>query len=424
MLADPPGGNTSIGLNDSPLRTQRSTNFTGQAVPEGPGQNPVSISNYGFGGGSQTAPGTHNVPTFPLRCCYPSSANLPTANTFSPLYGYNAESPSTTCPPFFPASATQPRPYSYPVAGTLAFPGHSNASANPLQLYATGYVGFTPAHARPPPTSMFYAPPQKNQFEQTGMAAENVEQQESLNFRNSDAFKSSRSNTLPEANTEIEKKTNGNMPVKPNKENANVQGCAHSHHTWMKGSPSRFVPLEKADSASAQRLAPHKCVHTASELQSYGVRGEQHWPCMHLLPQCVPNQRPLIPAAYSEDDNESSETCSVASSASDTKDSSSTDGSNTYRTSPVNFQALKRLAVFQADVIDEVIASTAREVGLSRTEHAGLKMDLFRNYIRTYDSLRDSIHNQQLQCIVHPILAEVIAKNVVNMEDYVTAERK
>lgn len=81
-----------------------------------------------------------------------------------------------------------------------------------------------------------------------------------------------------------------------------------------------------------------------------------------------------------------------------------------------------KLATYETSLLDEVLIATAQDIGLNQTEHAALKMDMFRNYIRSYKSLRDAIEHGKLQQIVHPMLAEFIAKNVMEVEVMLESE--
>lgn len=81
-----------------------------------------------------------------------------------------------------------------------------------------------------------------------------------------------------------------------------------------------------------------------------------------------------------------------------------------------------QLSRYEVSLLDDILWVAAQEVRLSKTEHAALKMDLFRNYIRSYGSLRDAIGRNQLQRIIHPVLSEVIAKNMEDKEKILSAE--
>jgi hypothetical protein len=74
---------------------------------------------------------------------------------------------------------------------------------------------------------------------------------------------------------------------------------------------------------------------------------------------------------------------------------------------------------YNLSTIDEILNITAQNVGLSPAEHCGLKMDLFRNYIRTYEALQDAIKREQLQSILHPFLAELIIKHTQEFQQQI-----
>lgn len=73
------------------------------------------------------------------------------------------------------------------------------------------------------------------------------------------------------------------------------------------------------------------------------------------------------------------------------------------------------------DHLDEVVAESARQMNFTRSEEAGLKMDLYRNYIRSYDSLKDAIDKNLLEWL-HPIILEVLTIQASNLNETLEAE--
>lgn len=82
----------------------------------------------------------------------------------------------------------------------------------------------------------------------------------------------------------------------------------------------------------------------------------------------------------------------------------------------------KRLA-FAEELIDEVVCEAADALKLTNAEHTAVKVTLFENYVRSYESLTSALEDGMLERFLHPALADAIGKAVKDLEAALTADK-
>eukprot|EP01071_Lankesteria_metandrocarpae_P000226 Lankesteria_metandrocarpae@DN10363_c0_g1_i1.p1 len=80
--------------------------------------------------------------------------------------------------------------------------------------------------------------------------------------------------------------------------------------------------------------------------------------------------------------------------------------------------------LFPPGLLDDIVAEAAQDAGLSACEHSVTKDELYRNFIRTYDALRDAIDAGQLHRVLHPVLADVIIRKTIDIDAMLAEEEK
>ena len=91
---------------------------------------------------------------------------------------------------------------------------------------------------------------------------------------------------------------------------------------------------------------------------------------------------------------------------------------------PATSESPKKRCPVDEDLVDEVIGEAADALKLTNAEHTAVKVTLFENYIRSYDSLTLAIQDGMLEKFLHPALAEALSKAVKDFEAALTIDEK